>query len=84
MGFDTTLKLEFADLEDTVLYLGNACPVEVRKYDDGSEDYGKYKLSIFADEGFVMRYKDKEKRDIDYNYAIEQIDMLMNIYREDL
>ena len=79
MGLFETLKLEFADNHDTVLYLGNACPVEVCKYDDGG-----YMLSIFVNsEGFVMSYKDKDTRDTDYDYVIEQIDILMNVNREE-
>lgn len=80
MEYDKTLKLEFADMYDTVLYLNNACPVEVRRYESEItyDDCGIHKLLIFVNgEDLIMSYKDKEKRDIDYNYAIEYIDFLM-------
>lgn len=87
MEYDRTLKLEFADNDDTVLYLGTACPLVVSRSRNGD----KYVIRIVGGSNcaWMLWYYDESTRDRDYNYAIEYIDFLMapigtNVDEEDL
>ena len=77
-GWDV-IKLEFADLEDTVLYLDEHCPVEIKRWtDDKCNGEIRYVLCIETHEHCIwMNYTDEKLRDRDYEYAIEQLDILM-------
>ena len=81
-----TLKLEFNDRNDSILYL---------KYDSidniaikrACHDCSWYiVITVYPeDPGFshIFLYNTEQDRDIDYEYAIKQLDILMNINREE-
>ena len=85
-----TLKLEFNDFDDTILYL-KAINVDqvgiIRKNHDkhpGKDVF--YYISIRINnsgDNYILLYDTEQDRDIDYEYAIKQLDILMNINREE-
>lgn len=83
------LKLEFNDKEDTILYLKDTNIDQVRIIrNDHKRSTGTdvYYISINinnSDDSYVLIYETKQDRDIDYEYAIKQLDILMNINREE-
>ena len=85
-----TLKLEFNDNHDTILYLNDIDIDQVRiarnNLDrDASVDIFWISIQINnSDDPYMLIYKTIQDRDIDYEYAIKQLDILMNINKEEI
>ena len=83
------LKLEFNDKEDTILYLKDTNIDQVRIIRNDHErstgtDIHYISININnSDDSYVLIYEIKQDRDIDYEYAIKQFDILMNVNREE-
>lgn len=83
------LKLEFSDKEDTILYFkaANIDQVRINKNDHERRtgtDIHYISININnSDDSYILFYESFEDRDIDYEYTIKQLDILMNIYREE-
>lgn len=85
----SVLKLEFNDKEDTILYLKytNIDQVRITRNDhEISIGTDIHYISININNGVdihVLIYETKQNRDVDYEYAIKQLDILMNVNREE-
>jgi hypothetical protein len=84
-----TLKLEFNDDHETIIYLNAGAIRQIRLNrftHTRSSDTDIHYLSIKIDNSdydHVLVYETKQDRDVDYEYAIKQLDILMNVNREE-
>ena len=85
MGYGKPLKLVFHDINGTVLYIGDGCPIMIYIDEGRSGRNDRYYLTIKVMDGYSasMEYENIDDRAGDYAYAINAIDWFMGIKEEE-
>lgn len=75
------LKLVFHDINSTVLYIGDGCPIMIYIGEGTSGRTNRYYLTIKDMHSItaIMEYENVDDRAADYAYAINAIDKFMRI-----